>query len=57
MVFLSNPPEVDKSQRYAQKITRHQTLADKSSKYHYMPARPGTSTGRLFFFRTPSIFA
>jgi hypothetical protein len=45
MVLLSNPPEADKSLRlpremqslfhwgYAQKITRHRTLADKSSGY------------------------
>jgi hypothetical protein len=64
MVLLSNPPvedaaigEADKSLRYAQKITRHRTLADKSSEYqlyaslsrYYNGACPDTLTGGLFF--------
>jgi hypothetical protein len=51
MVFLSNPPKADKSLRlpcgmqslflwgYAQKITRHRTLADKYSEYYIICLR------------------
>ena len=57
MVFLPNPPEADKSLRlpcemrslflwgYAQKITRHRTLADKSSEYQLYASG--------YFFRMP----
>jgi hypothetical protein len=62
MVFLPNPPEADKSLRlpcemrslflwgYAQKITRHRTLASKSSEYYTYAGLSRHFNGAVIFF-------